>query len=292
MTDLPGPGAGRLTVVVLAVVSAVLTYPWQSVTDQWAPGVAIAVVLVALIWWRGRFLTTIVLQLLRVTLSRRTTQGPSADVRWTDTDAVATALLRVDRRDGDLPLQLLTGYLNRYGLVCDAVRVTTRTAGDATTTWIGLTLSGARNLAALQARSTQIPLRQTAENAARRLAHHLHERGWTATLIDGDEVPLLAAADARERWRTVTDARGYLTTYAVADPEVALAAVSATDAQEVWTVLEIAGPSSPAKLRSGAVIRTEHRPAGSAPVKGLTLLSGRQAPALAALHPLSGVRLA
>lgn len=291
MTETTGPGAGRLTVVGLAIVTTVLAYPWRSTTDRWALGIAVAVILVSLIWWRGLFLTTILWRRLRVLLNRRPIEGASTDIRGTGTDAVTTALLRVDSREGELPLDVLTGYLDRYGLVCDAVRVTTRTAPDAATTWIGLTFSGARNLAALQGRSAQMPLRQTAENAARRLAGHLHETGWTATLVDAADVPALAAADARERWRSVTDARGYLTTYTVTDPQTALGGMSAAGAQEVWTVVEIAGPSPRTDLKAGVAIRTEGPPATSSPVPGLAGISGRQARALAALHPLSGVRL-
>ncbi len=291
MTEIKGPGAGRLTVVGMAIVTAVLAYPWRSTTDRWALGIAVAVMLVSLIWWRGLFLTTILWRRMRVLLNRRPIEGASADIRGTGTDAVTTALLRVDSREGELPLGVLTGYLDRYGLVCDAVRVTTRTAPDAATTWIGLTFSAARNLAALQGRSAEIPLRKTAESAARRLACHLHETGWTATLVDAGDVPALAAADARERWRSVTDARGYLTTYTVADPQTALAGVSAAGAQEVWTVVEIAGRSPRTGLKAGVAIRTEGPPATSSPVPGLAGISGRQARALAALHPLSGVRL-
>lgn len=290
MTDTPGPGSGRLTIVALGLVTAVLAYPWRSTTDRWALGIAVAVVLVSLIWWRGRFLTTIARQRLRVLLVRKSIEDPSAEVRWIGGDAVATALLRVDSRDGDVPIEVLIGYLDRYGLVCDALRVTTRTAADSTTTWIGVTVSGARNLAALQARSAQIPLRQTTENAARRLASHLHEKGWAATLVGSDDVPVLAAANARERWRSVTDARGHLTTYTVAHPETALSGVSVGDGHEVWTVVEIAGGSR-TKVKAGAAIRTEDPPAKSALLPGLTVVSGRQATALAALHPLSGVRL-
>ncbi|MCV7344892.1 type VII secretion protein EccE [Mycolicibacterium rhodesiae] len=291
MTDVKGPGAGRLTVVGLAIVTAVLAYPWRSITDRWALGIAVAVVLVSLSWWRGHFLTTLLWRRVRVPLSRRPIEVTSADILGTGTDAVTTALLRVDSRPGELPLGLLTGYLDRYGVVCDAVRVTTRATPDSTTTWIGLTFSGTRNLAALQGRSPQIPLRQTAQNAARRLAGHLQETGWTTALVDADDVPAIAGTDARERWRSVADSRGHLTTYTVVDPETALAAVSAAAAQEVWTVVEIAGPSPLTDLKAGVAIRTEGPPADSAPAPGLTRISGRQASALAALHPLSGMRL-
>ena len=291
MTGIPAPGPARLTVVIVAAVSAVVAYPWQATTDRWALGIAVAVALVSLISWRGRYLTRIVAEYIRVRLSRSAIQAAPPAVRATGSDAVTTVLVRVDSGNRALPLGLLTGYLDRYGLVCDAVRVTTRTAAEGITTWVGMTFSGARNLAALQARSPAIPLRQTAENAARRLANHLRESGWTATLVDPDELPDLLAAGAREQWRTVADARGYLTTYAVADPQTALAAVDATNANEAWTVVEIAGPSARAQIRAAAAIRTADRPAKSAALQGLTVLAGRQARALTALHPLSGVRL-
>ena len=281
------PGAGRLTVVLLAVVSAVLAYPWRSTNDRWALGIGAAVVLVSLLWWRGHFLTTIVGRRIRVLLHRKVIQPASTELRLTGADAITTVLVRVDSRDRELPLGLLTGYLDRYGLRCDSVRVTTRTTQTDATTWIGLTFSGARNLSALQGRSAQIPLAQTAENAARRLIGQLREIGWTATLADPDEVPDLVAADARERWQSVTDARGYLTTYAAKDPD-ALAAVNSA-ATEAWTVVEIAGTAPLDQVQVGAAIRTEDPP--NAPLPGLVPIPGRQASALAALHPLSGARL-
>ncbi|MCX2932591.1 type VII secretion protein EccE [Mycobacterium sp. CVI_P3] len=287
MSGIPGPGAARLTVVLLAVVSAVLAYPWRSTNDQWALGVAVAVALASLLWWRGRFLTTIVAQRLRVLLHRKAIHPAPAELRSTGADVITTVLARVESRERELPLGLLAGYLDRYGLVCDSVRITTRTTGSDATTWIGLTVSGARNLSALQGRSAQIPLRQTAENAARRLIGQLRETGWTATLVDSHQVPDLATAGARERWGTVTDERGYLTTYAAKNPE-ALAAVGA-DADEAWTVVEIAGTSPLDRIRAAATIRTESRP--DAPPPGLVRIPGRQARALAALHPLSGARL-
>jgi type VII secretion protein EccE len=287
MSGIPAPGVWRLTVVLLAIVSAVLAYPWRSTSDRWALGVAVAVAVVALIWWRGRYLTTIVGRRLRVLLHRKPIHVASADLRVTGADAVTTVLVRVEGRDRELPHGLLAGYLDRYGLRCDAVRVTTHTTQAGVTTWIGLTVSGARNLSALQGRSARIPLRETAENAARRLVRHLGELGWTATLADPDQVPDLVAADARERWQSVTDARGHLTTYAATTLE-ALAGVR-EGGIESWTVVEIAGTSGTDRIRAGAAIRTEDQPTASLP--GLVLITGRQAGALAALHPLSGARL-
>lgn len=84
-------------------------------TDRWALGIAVGVVLVSLIWWRSQFLTTILWRRLRLLLSRRPIEGAFAEIRGTGTDVVATVLLRVDSRQGELPLGLLTGYLDRYG---------------------------------------------------------------------------------------------------------------------------------------------------------------------------------
>ena len=281
------PGAGRLTVVLLAIVSAVLAYPWRSADDQWVLGIAAAAALVSLLRWRGRYLTTIVGQSLRVLLRRKMIQVAPADLHRAGADAVATVLVRVDSRDRELPLGLLGDYLDRYGVRCESVRVTTRSSRADVTTWIGLAFSGARNLSALQGRSAQMPLRQTAENAARRLINQLREIGLTAAITDPTQLPDLVAEGARERWQSVTDARGHLTTYAAETPE-ALAAVR-TAATEVWTVVELAGTASLERIRAGAAIRTENRP--SAPPPGLVPIPGRQARALAALHPLSAARL-
>lgn len=287
MSGIPAPGVWRLTVVLLAVVSAVLAYPWRSTNDRWALGIAVAVGLVALLGWRGRYLTTIVGQRLRVLLHRKPIRATPTDLRVTDTDAVTTVLVRVDNRDRELPHGLLASYLNRFGLQCDSVRVSTHTTQTGATTWIGLTVSAARNLSALQGRSAHIPLRETAENAARRLLGHLREIGWTATLADPDQLPDLVAADARERWQSVTDARGHVTTYAATTPEALAAATEGTI--ESWAVVEIAGTSPRHRIRAGAAIRTEDQPKAALP--GLVPITGRQASALAALHPLSGARL-
>lgn len=53
-----------------------------------------------------------------------------------------------------LPLPLIAGYLDRYGIRADKIRITSRdNASDASRreTWIGLTLSAPENLAALRA---------------------------------------------------------------------------------------------------------------------------------------------
>ena len=91
-----------------------------------------------------------------------------------------------------MPLPLIAGYLDRYGLRADTIRVTSRDidhqAGRERTTWIGLTFSATDNLAALQARSPQIPLDQTAAVVARRLADHLRESGWVTGVVEPDDI--------------------------------------------------------------------------------------------------------
>jgi type VII secretion protein EccE len=288
MSRVPSPGAARLTIVLSAVFLAVLAYPWQSATERWVLGVAVVVVLVSLAWWRGRHVTTILGQWIRMTMHRKAIQHSPLDLRYTATEATTTVLLRVEGSDRQVPLRLLTGYLDRYGLVCESIRLTTHSTMGGTTTWIGLTFSAARNLAALQARSAQLPLRQTAEAAARRMLGQLGEMGYTATLVD--RLPDAVATDARERWQSVTDSRGHVTTYSV-DPatEETLTAVRASAAGETWTVIEVAGTATQPRIRAAAAIRTDAPPAATAP--GLVPVPGRQANALAALHPLSGTRL-
>jgi len=64
------------------------------------------------------------------------------------------------------------------------------------TTWIGLTLGAAQNLTALQARSARIPLRDSAEVVARRLAEHSRETGWNVSVVDSADEP--ARDDSKE----------------------------------------------------------------------------------------------
>lgn len=285
MTGVPSPGVGRLTVVLLAIIPAVLAYPWRTEAERWVLGVAVAVVVLSLAWWRGRFLTTLLRQRVRIALG-------SKDIGLVapETGVTTTVLLRVAESDRAVPLRLLIGYLDRYGLVCDSIRLTTRSTAVGTATWIGLTVNAVPNLAALQARSAQLPLRQTAEAAARRLVAQLGEIGCTATLVD--EAPAAVAEGAREHWRSVADSRGYVTVYGVgAATEETLAAIRAAVPGETWTVLEIDGTPALPRITAGAAIRSDESPASTAPMAGLVPIAGRQAAALKALHPLSGTRL-
>ncbi|HEU4363560.1 MAG TPA: type VII secretion protein EccE [Mycobacterium sp.] len=293
-STIPWPGPGRLTLVLLAVVPAALAYPWPTVRDRWVLGVALAVLIVLLGWWRRLHLTTM--------LRRRAAMFRHRGARnqWrSGPDVRTTVSLRVVPSAADpLPLPLIAGYLDRYGLRADTVRITSRDTGVGTTaaardTWIGLTFSAAANLAALQARSAQIPLRETAEVAARRLADHLREVGWETTTAGPDEVPELFAATARGTWRGLTDETGdYVAAYQVAVDDGlpdTLAQIWAHGARETWTAVEIGADHH--TVAAGCAIRTGDRPAGAGPLPGLTPQHGNHRAALQALHPLSALRL-
>jgi type VII secretion protein EccE len=280
---------------LLAVVPAVMACPWRSSRDYWVLGIALAVVIVLFGWWRGLHFTTI----LRRRLAMMGRRGGS--VPQTDSATKATALLRVGPPVGGsdvLPLALITRYLDRYGIRADKIRITSRdNASDPSRgeTWIGLTVSAADNLAALQARSSRIPLHETARVAARRLADHLREIGWEASAVGPDEVPRLLTRDAQETWRGVQrGASDYVVAYQVrvADglPET-LAAIRSHPARETCTVLEIAGDGTRNTVAAACAFLTDALPSGEAPLAGLTPQRGNQRAALTALDLLSTQRL-
>jgi len=297
--DSVTPPTGRITLVALAVVAAALGFPWHSPRERWVLGIAIVVVVTLLAWWRGLPMTTIVRRRLAMRRSghgARLADGPAADVR-------TTALLRVTPPEGDpdvLPLPLIASYTDRYGLRANAIRVTSRdTASDTGApereTWLGLTLSAADNLAALQARSPRIPLHETAEVAARRLADHLREGGWTATIAEPDDIPGPFARSARETWRGICHGSAdYVAAYRVkADTALpnTLAAIWSYPVRETWTALEVAGEGDEQTLAVACAFRTDARPAAGGPLPGLISQSGNHRPALTALHPLSTQQL-
>ncbi|MDT5347033.1 MAG: hypothetical protein QOH91_320, partial [Mycobacterium sp.] len=197
------PGPGRITLALLAVVPAIMAYPWHSSRDYWVLGIAVAVVIVLFTWWRGLHLTSILGRRLAM-LFRRGRSAPESGCD-TRTSTSTTALLRVGSPayySDVLPLPLIARYLNCYGVRADTVRITSRSnASGARQTWIGLTISAVDNLAALQARSARIPLHDTAQVAARRLADHLREIGWEASTVAAEDVPRLVTSAGRETWR-------------------------------------------------------------------------------------------
>jgi type VII secretion protein EccE len=278
----------RITLALLFIVPAAMAYPWPSTADRWLLGGAVAAVVVLFTWWRGSFFTTMVVRRLAMWGRRNRTEGlhhSSADT--------TTVLLRVDESEpGVLPLRLIAGYLDRYGIRCDNVRITSRDTAEYRTTWIGMTLRAANNLAALRARSPRIPLRDTAEVAARRLADHLREIGWNAAIVDTAVPP--TDSSAKETWRGMRDGSGYVGAYRVAVddrlPET-LSEIWSLPSPETWIAVEITGTATDPGIAVISTVRSEDKPTSS-PVPGLTLLRGRQRPAIDALNPLSVDRLA
>ncbi|EUA53603.1 type VII secretion protein EccE [Mycobacterium intracellulare 1956] len=197
-----------------------------------------------------------------------------------------------------LPLPLIAGYLDRYGIRADKIRITSRdNASDASRreTWIGLTVSAPENLAALRARSPRIPLQETAQVAARRLADHLREIGWEATAVAPDDVPRLLTSNPRERWRGVQrGASDYIAAYQIrvdeALPET-LDAIRSHAARETCTALEIAGDKAHPTVAVACAFQTDTPPERTAPLDGLTPQRGNHLPALTALDLLSTARL-
>lgn len=293
--SIPTPGTGRITLALLAVVPAAMAYPWRSPRDYWVLGIAAAVVIVLFGWWQGLYLTTILRR--RLAMARRA----RGFVPESGSATSATALLRLGPPIGDsdvLPLQLIADYLDRYGIRADKIRITSRdNASDAARrqTWIGLTLSAADNLAALQARSPRIPLTETAQVAARRLADHLREIGWDASTVAPGDAPRLLAPNARETWRGVQ--RGdadYVAAYQVrVDDGLAetLDAIRSHPVRETCTALEIAGDRTHRTVAAACAFLTDTPPAGAAPLAGLIPQRGNHRPALAALDLSSAQRL-
>jgi type VII secretion protein EccE len=277
----------RITLALLFIVPAAMAYPWRSTADRWLLGAAVVAAVVLFAWWRGLFLTTMIGRRLAMWRRRNRTEG----LHHSSEDT--TVLLRIDSPGpGALPLPLISAYLDRYGIRCDKVRITSRDTAEDRTTWVGLTLHAEDNLAALRARSPRLPLRHTAEVAARRFADHLRETGWGATIVDTAVPP--TDSSAKETWRGLRDGSGYVAAYRVAVdarlPET-LAEVWAMPSPEMWTALEITGIPTDPGVAVVCTVRTVDKPPKAAPIPGLTLLRGRQRPAINALNPLSVERL-
>ena len=277
----------RLTLAALFVIPAVMAYPWQSTSDRWLLGVAVAAVVILFAWWRGLFVTTILARRIALLTRRGGTDGPVRSAEY------ATVALRVEPRESaELPLSLVAGYLDRYGISFDKVRVTSRDTGGVRTTWVGLTLGAADNVAALTARSAQLPVEDTAQLAARRLADHLREIGWEVSFDDAPAA--LVGEQSKDTWRGVTDGNGYLAAYRITvDDQLAdtLSAVWASDAAEVWTAVEFTGSRTDPELAAACALRTTERPGAGAPLAGLTPARGLHGRALDALAPVSNQRL-
>jgi type VII secretion protein EccE len=291
------PGTGRAGLALLAVLAAALAYPWHSVRERWVLGVAVVLVVVLLARWRGlHFTASVRRQLAMMRRGPQRAHGLRDELQTTELLQVSPPAAAPDA----LPLPLIARYVDSYGVYANAVRVTSRdTVADNGTrqreTWIGLTVSAADNLAALQARSPQIPLEKTAEVAARRLADELRENGWTANSVDPDDVPRVFAPSARETWRGVWEGNaGYVAAYQVgvnADLPGTLAAIQSHAALETWTALEFAGARAAPTVAVACALRSETLPGNAAPVPGLRPQRGHHRAALLALDSLSAQRL-
>lgn len=280
----------RLSLGLLVGIPAAMAYPWPATADRWLLGVAIGVIVVLFAWWRGNFVTTLAAR--RVAMWRRRGRGVGHVGGSHQSSEFATVALQVTARTNEhLPVQLVVGYLDRYGIRFDRVRVTNRDTADTRTTWVSLTLGAAANIAALAARSARIPLQETAELTARRLSDHLREMGWEAASAEIAEP--VTVAPARETWRGIADEMGYLATYRIAVDDTlpeTLHAVWSAESAEVWTAMEFSGSRTDPELVAVCAVRTLERP-GAAPAAGLTAEHGLHGPVLAALSPTADRRL-
>ena len=275
----------RIALALLFIIPAVMAYPWQSDLDWWLLGIAIGVTLVVFAWWRGLFVTNMIGRRLAVWRRNHSAQTPQASNG-------VTVVLQVDDPAGvGLGLPLVAGYVERFGVRCEKVRVTNRDDGGARTTWISITVNATDNLTALRARSAELPLRDTAEVVGRRLADHLRETGLSAVLVD--EAPAPITGDGREKWRAVHDDDGFVSAYAIrVDDALAerLADVWTQPAAQTWTALEFSGTAAHPTVSALCAFRTAEAVRGTS-VTGLLPQPGIQRPLLNALAPASTERL-
>lgn len=281
----PRPGALRISAAAIVVTAAATaagridddSYRW------WLAGAAI--VLIALfVWWRGLYLTTIggrFLALVGRNRGWRRSGVQPIDVR-------TTVMLRIDSGPTrNLPLPIIVSYLNRYGIRCRSIRVTSRDPHRVT--WVSLTMGAADNLTALEGRSSSLPLHETASVVRRRLADHLRELGWAVDSVHDTEAPL-PAATIRERWRGVQSSCGYVTAYRIAATEVLLDVIERVHqlpAEQTWTTIEFTGERDRPQLSVACALVTTDRPTSRLLIDGVTPEAGRHRPALEAMRPSS-----
>ena len=272
----------RMMIALLFIVPAAMAYPWETTGRRWILAAAIAVVVVLFAWWRGLFVTDIVGRMVAVWRRNHSTPRPVASNE-------ATVLLRVDDPAGvGLSLPLVAGYVERFGVRCQKVRVTSRDQAGARTTWISMTIDAAENLAALQARSPELPLLATTEVVGRRLADHLREAGLDAVLVDAVDPP---AGPGREAWRGVRDEHGFASAYEIPiDDRLGerLAEIWSRPT-ETWTALEFSGTSTRPTVAAVCAVRTAE-PVRGEPLPGLVAQPGVQRPILDALDPRNAGR--
>ncbi|WP_319447354.1 MULTISPECIES: type VII secretion protein EccE [unclassified Mycobacterium] len=274
----------RIALALSAIVLATLAHPWQSLTERWVLGGAVVVVLAVFAWWRGLFVTTMIRR--RVAVWRRNHSKP----KLRPTSQVTVLMQVADPARVGLPLPVVASYVDRFGVRCNKIRVTSLADGDTRATWIGITLDAGDNLAALAARSPELPLSDTAEVVGRRLADHLRELGLEATIVDDAAAPLNGSG--KESWSRFRDDVGYLTAYGLPVDESFTERIGEARAQQAhtWTALEFSGSSAHPTVAAACAFRTQE-PLKKLPVPGLVAQRGVQRPLLAALDPRSVHRL-
>lgn len=274
----------RIALALLFIVPAAMAYPWESNIDWWILGIAIGVTVVVFAWWRGLFVTNRIGRRLKVW--RRNHATPK-----TRASSDVTVVLHVEDPAGlGLSLPTVAGYVERFGVRCDKVRVTNRDENGVRSTWITLTLRAVDNLAALKARSNDLPLSDTAEIVGRRLTDHLRETGLLAVVVD--EAPAPLTGGGREKWSGVREDSGFISAYGVpVDDSLAVRLAEVwSQPTETWTALEFGGTAALTTVRAVCAVRTAE-PVRGTPVAGLTAQPGIQGLLLSALAPASGDRL-
>ena len=154
-----------------------------------------------------------------------------------------------------------------------------------------MTLAANDNLAALRARSPELPLYDTAEVVGRRLSDQLRELGFDATIVDTAEGTWTPSA--RETWRGMRDDDGYLAAYAIpvdGDLAARLTHVWSHTNRATWTAIEFSGTGTRPTATALCAVRTDDVPS-AVPVSGLRGCNGRHRPLLTALDPRSVERL-
>ncbi|TDZ81984.1 hypothetical protein DE4587_01861 [Mycobacteroides salmoniphilum] len=289
----PVPCTLRLTLVATLVAAGAFALYRRDPADRWIAITAGVLALVLLVWWRGTFLTDILGRFTKMLTRRISRRSPTntAQVVAAGVDARSTVALelKAPASGEQVPVGLLAGYLDRYGMRCSSIRVTTADiVGAEGKTWVSLTLSAADNLAALQARSPRIPLRESADIVGRRLSDHLRELGWQVNAIDTPGAPL--PEEVKEGSRAVSDDRGYLAAYRATvngDLPETLGNIWNAPLPERWTALELTGTTDAPQLTVVCALRTAEKPESRAPWAGLTPSWGEHLLVLEAMNPLS-----
>jgi type VII secretion protein EccE len=146
-----------------------------------------------------------------------------------------------------------------------------------------VTLDAAENLAALQARPPELPLRATTETVGRRLADHLRETGVTAVIVDDVDPP---AGLGSEKWRGVQDDRGAVSAYGIPVDERFAERLTEvwSHPMEKWTAVEFTGTARHPNAAAECAFRTPEI-VRSVEIPGLIAHPGIHRPLLTALDP-------